>query len=79
MSIQDDNPVDVNENVVLAKYDGDSTDHVDMIERIVVENGVVTEHNTYDAGTDMGPVKDSELLGQDIGRFFPNATNKEVR
>lgn len=62
---------EVSEVVILSKFNGDSTDPQDEVERVTVDNGLVVNHDVIIDGEIAGPVEDSEILGKDIGRLYP--------
>lgn len=64
-------PVEVKEEVVLSKFDGDGTDPSTEVERITVLNGTVVSHDVIENQEVVGPVEEDNLTGQDFGRLFP--------
>lgn len=60
--------VGVKEEIVLQKFEGEPTPENEF-ERLVVLNGVVTEHLKIENGEPVGAVEDS-LVGTDLGRLF---------
>lgn len=58
--------VDVDEQVTLRKYEGDPKPENEF-ERLVVSNGLVTEHSQIKNGEVVGPVVEGNLTGKDIG------------
>jgi hypothetical protein len=66
--------VEVDELVVLKKFEGDPEPENEF-ERLTVHNGKVVSHDKVRHGKVVGPVKNSELLGKDIG---PLTQAKEV-
>lgn len=58
--------VDVDEHVVLSKFEGDPVPENEF-ERVTIHNGEVVSHDVVEQGEVTGPVEDSDLLGQDIG------------
>lgn len=69
---------EVNEVTVLSKFDGDSTDPKDEVERVTVDNGLVVSHDIIVNGEVVGPVEGSPILGEDIGRFISDETVEGV-
>jgi len=63
------NEVQVEENVVLSKFDGEALPE-NEVERLVVNNGLVAEHVVIKDGEVVGPVQDNNLTGKDIGRLI---------
>jgi hypothetical protein len=59
--------LEVDELVVLSKFDGDSTDSESEVERVTVHNGEVVSHEIIENGEVVGPVPNSTLVGQDLG------------
>lgn len=76
MSNIEEQEVQVDEQVVLRKYDGEALPE-NEVERLVILNGEVIQHVTVENGEPSGPVQENSLEGKDIGRLFPN-TEKEV-
>lgn len=73
MSQMNDAPeVKVDEQVVLSKFDGDSTHPDDEVERLVIDNGLVVQHVEIKNREVVGDVKEGNLTGTDIGRLIPN-------
>lgn len=77
--------VQVDELVVLQKFDGEINDKSTEKERrdaererVVVHNGVIVEHSVVENGEVVGPVEDSEIVGKDVGVLFPNENDKGV-
>jgi hypothetical protein len=70
--------VNVNEVVVLSKFDGDGTDPSTEVERITVDDGLVVSHDIIENGEVVGPVEDSEILGKDFGRLISDETVEGV-
>lgn len=70
MGIEEEAKVSVDEQVVLSKFDGDSTDAKDEVERLTVDNGLVVSHDVIENGEVVGPVKENNLTGKDIGRLI---------
>lgn len=71
-------PIQVSEVVILSKFDGDSTDPKDEVERITVDNGTVVSHDEINNGEVVGPVENSIILGKDIGRLVSDETAEGV-
>ncbi len=65
--MDDNSAVDVNEQVVLQKFEGEPVPENEY-ERLVVENGLVTQHYKIENGNVAGPVEDS-LVGVEICRL----------
>lgn len=61
--------VNVDELVVLSKFDGNSTDPQDEVERVTIDNGIIVSHDVVENGEVVGPVENSEIIGKDIGRL----------
>lgn len=59
--------LDVDELVVLSKFDGNSTAPETEVERVTIYNGEVVGHDIIENGEVVGPVADSDLVGKDIG------------
>ena len=66
-NMQEEQPLKVDELVVLSKFDGETTEPDKEVERITVSNGVVVSHDVIENGEVVGTVPDSELVGKDIG------------
>lgn len=60
--------VEVDESVVLSKFDGDAAPE-NEVERLTVNNGLVVEHVVIKDGEVVGPVGEGNLAGKDIGRL----------
>lgn len=60
--------VEVDELVVLSKFEGDPVPENEF-ERLTVHNGEVVSHDVVENGEVSGPVEDSEILGKNIGRL----------
>jgi hypothetical protein len=72
----DNQNVEVDEHVVLKKFEGDEAPENEF-ERVVISNGEVVEHLKVEGGEPVGPVEEERsLVGKDIGRLFP--IEKEV-
>lgn len=72
----EDQNVEVDEHVVLKKFEGDEAPENEF-ERVVISNGEVVEHLKVEDGNVVGPVEEERsLVGKDIGRLLP--TEKEV-
>lgn len=70
--------VDVDEQVVLKKFEGDESPENEF-ERVVISNGEVVEHLKIADGEVVGPVEEERsLVGKDVGRLFPTDNEKEV-
>jgi len=64
--MEENNPVLVDELVVLSKFEGDAIPDNEF-ERVTIHNGVVVSHDEVLNGIITGPVVDSDIVGQDIG------------
>ena len=73
--MEDTSQVVTEEHVVLSKFEGEPLPENEF-ERVVIHEGVVVSHDVVENGEVTGPVEDSEILGQEIGRLTTNA--KEV-
>lgn len=62
--------VQVDEIAILSKFDGDSTDPADEVERITIQNGTVVSHDVIADGEIVGPVEDDNKVGADVGRLL---------
>lgn len=60
--------VDVTEDVVLRKYEGEPLPENEF-ERLVVKDGLVVEHSQIQDGEVVGPVVEGNLSGIEIGKF----------
>lgn len=70
--------VDVDEQVVLRKFEGDEAPENEF-ERVVISNGEVVEHLKVENGEPVGPVEESKsLVGKNVGRLIPTENEKEV-
>lgn len=63
--------VNVDERVVLQKFEGDPLPE-NEVERVTIHNGEVVAHERVEHGEVVGPVEDSELLGANVGHLIPN-------
>lgn len=64
--------VQVDEHVVLSKFDGEQATPENEVERLVIHNGLVVEHNIIENGEVVGPVEGEESLhGKEIGKLIP--------
>jgi hypothetical protein len=78
MGIGDLENVEVDEQVVLSKYEGDSTEPEAEFERVVVVNGDVVEHVLVENGEVVGPVPEEQnLTGTNIGRLMSPEEKEE--
>ena len=64
----DDQNVEVDEHVVLSKFEGEPVPESEF-ERLTIVNGTVVAHEQIENQEVVGPVEDSEILGKDIGRL----------
>lgn len=78
--IGDAEKVEVDELVVLQKFDGDGTDPEKEIERLTIHNGNVVSHDRVESGVVVGPVPEEEnLTGKSVGRLMtPEEAKEEI-
>lgn len=68
--MEDGTALEVKEEVVLSKFDGEPEPE-NEVERLTVVNGIVVSHDQIHQGEVVAPVEDSDILGKDIGRLVP--------
>lgn len=76
----EDTPAEVNvdEQVVLQKFEGDPLPENEF-ERVTIQNGEVVAHDRVENGEVVGPVEGSDILGANVGALFPTDNAKEVQ
>lgn len=67
--MDDESKTAVDELVVLSKFEGEPVPENEF-ERISIHNGVIVSHDVVESGEIVGPVEDSDILGQPIGRLM---------
>jgi hypothetical protein len=67
--INDEEKLEVKEEVVLQKFEGEALPENEF-ERLTVLNGEVVSHNRIENGEIAGPVEEGNLTGTDIGRLL---------
>lgn len=67
--MEESEEVKVDEVVVLSKFEGDSTDPQDEVERLTIDNGLVVSHDKIESGEVAGPVEEGNLTGVEVGRL----------
>lgn len=77
MSNVDEQEFNVDEQVVLQKFDGEPLPE-NEVERITILNGEIVAHERVENGETVGPVEDSEIVGADVGRLFSIDSAEEV-
>lgn len=70
--MEDTQPVQVSEVVVLSKFDGEEAVPEKEVERLTVKDGEVISHEVIENGEPVGPVEGSDLVGKDIGTLIVN-------
>lgn len=66
----------VDEHVVLSKFEGDGTQPETEFERLTISNGTVISHDVIENGEVAGPVEEDNLTGIFVGKMTESA--KEV-
>lgn len=77
MSMEESEKVDVDEQVVLKKFEGEPKPENEF-ERVTIKNGRVVAHEEVADGEVKGPIENSDLLGKDVGRLMSTENEKEV-
>lgn len=68
--MEENTNVNVDEEVVLSKFEGDALPE-NEVERLTIKNGLVLSHDQIRHGKPAGPVEEGSLVGTDIGRLIP--------
>lgn len=73
--IGEDNPVKVEEKVVLQKFDGEDALAENEVERLTIVDGTVVLHEAIENGEVVGKVQQDNLEGKYVGTML---IDKEV-